>query len=115
MLIKNDDVLNVIGKKIKQIRLSKKFTQEYVAEKLDVGTRYISDLERGIALGGISTLIKLCNLYKVTPTYFLQDYLDVQKDIKLASELYEFDKLNKKEKKLIIDMIHLLNTREEHI
>ncbi len=105
----------VIKDRFKDIRKKHNYTQEYVAEKLDVGTRYISDLERGIALGGISTLIKLCNLYKVTPTYFLQDYLDVQKDIKLASELYEFDKLNKKEKKLIIDMIHLLNTREEHI
>ena len=31
MLIKNDDVLKVLGKKIKHSRLSKKYTQEYVA------------------------------------------------------------------------------------
>ena len=36
MLIKNDDVLKVLGKKIKQARLSKKFTQEYVAENVDI-------------------------------------------------------------------------------
>ena len=36
LLIKNDDVLKVLGKKIKQSRLSKKYTQEYVAESIDI-------------------------------------------------------------------------------
>ena len=37
-----------IGKRIKSVRLERKYTQEYVAEKLDVSCQHISDIERGL-------------------------------------------------------------------
>ena len=36
LLIKNDDILKIIGPKLKQARLSKKLTQEYVAENVNI-------------------------------------------------------------------------------
>lgn len=40
-----------IGKKIKLARAKAEYTQEQLAEKLSLSTRYISQLERGIAFG----------------------------------------------------------------
>ena len=45
-----------IGKKIKIARLKAEYTQEQLAEKLSLSTRYISQLERGIAFGSASTI-----------------------------------------------------------
>ena len=45
-----------IGKKIKIARLKAEYTQEQLAEKLSLSTRYISQLERGIAFGSAKAL-----------------------------------------------------------
>ena len=50
-----------IGKKIKLARARNNYTQETLAEKLQLSTRYISQLERGIAFGSATTLVNLCN------------------------------------------------------
>ena len=41
-----------IGMRIKTSRRNKGYTQEYLAEKLNVSTQHISDIERG--LNGVS-------------------------------------------------------------
>ena len=48
LLIKNDDVLKILGKKIKQTRLSQKYTQEYVAESIDISIDLLRNIENGI-------------------------------------------------------------------
>ncbi|MDR1101797.1 MAG: helix-turn-helix domain-containing protein, partial [Clostridiales bacterium] len=42
----------LIGYNIKQARKSKRYTQEFLAEKIGVGDKHVSNLERGKA--GIS-------------------------------------------------------------
>ena len=63
-----------IGSILRRTRKSLGYTQEDVAEMLDLASRYISDLERDKTKGSIDTLVKLCNIYHITPTYVLQDY-----------------------------------------
>ena len=72
----NKDEKILIGKTLKDIRKSLGLTQEYVSEELGLAPRYISDIERDKTKGSIDTLVKLCNLYRVTPTYVLQRYLN---------------------------------------
>ena len=51
-----------IGKKIKIARAKLDYTQEQLAEKTSLSTRYISQLERGIAFGSafeVPTIVKL--------------------------------------------------------
>lgn len=66
-----------IGESLKNIRMSLGLTQEEVAESLGLAPRYLSDIERNKTKGSLTTLVKLCNLYKVTPTTVLKDYLNV--------------------------------------
>ena len=102
-----------LGKIFQTTRKAKGYTQEYVAEQLQLGSRYISDLERGKTLGSIPTFIKLCNLYEVSPTYILQDYLNINTDLKIDPNLIGFYSLNPRDQQTIVKLIHFLNFREE--
>lgn len=60
-----------IGKRIKNCRLEKKYTQEYVAEKLNVSCQHISDIERGLNGMSIPTLMELCRILETDADYIL--------------------------------------------
>lgn len=107
------DINFSLGDIWKKTRKAKGLTQEEVAEKLNLGTRYISDLERNKTIGSLTTLIKLCNLYGVTPTYILQEYLDIKEDIKIDSSLIGFYSLNQNQKCIVIKLIEFLNSQKE--
>lgn len=109
----NIDMNIDLGKIFQVTRKAKGYTQEYVAEKLGLGSRYISDLERGKTNGSISTFVKLCNLYDVTPTYVLQKYLKINNDLKIDPDLIGYYSLNHKNKEIIIKLIQFMNSKEE--
>ena len=60
-----------IGARIKQARLNKRYTQEYVGEFIDVSNKHISEIERGIAGLSMSALMKLCELLEISADYIL--------------------------------------------
>ena len=66
-----------IGKKIKIARLKAEYTQEQLAEKLSLSTRYISQLERGIAVGSASTIISVCKALDINANFLFSDIINV--------------------------------------
>ncbi len=62
-----------IGKKIKLARAKASFTQEQLAEKTSLSTRYISQLERGIAFGSATTITNICKILNITPDFLFED------------------------------------------
>lgn len=66
-----------IGKKIKIARLKAEYTQEQLAEKLSLSTRYISQLERGIAFGSASTIISVCKALNINANFLFSDIINV--------------------------------------
>lgn len=102
-----------IGDTLKRTRKSLGYTQEEVAEMLDLAPRYISDIERNKTKGSIDTLVKLCNIYHITPTYVLQDYLINSEDFKINPDLIGFYELNKNDKEVVIKLIQYLNRKEK--
>jgi len=66
-----------IGKKIKIARLKAEYTQEQLAEKLSLSTRYISQLERGIAFGSASTIISVCKALDINANFLFSDVINV--------------------------------------
>lgn len=98
-----------IGELLKKTRKSLGYTQEEVAEMLDLASRYVSDLERNKTKGSIDTLVKLCNIYHITPTYVLQDYLDICDDFKIDPNLIGFYELNERDKNIVLELIQYMN------
>ena len=65
-----------IGKKIKLARTNANFTQEQLAEKISLSTRYISQLERGIAFGSATTITNICKILNINPNFLFEDLLN---------------------------------------
>ena len=97
-----------IGESLKNIRISLGLTQEEVAESLGLAPRYLSDIERNKTKGNLTTLVKLCNLYKVTPTTILKDYLNVS-DTKSDDYIAGFNNLNENEKNIVRKLVQYMN------
>ena len=64
-----------IGRKIKLARSRTNYTQEKLAEKLSLSTRYISQLERGIAFGSATTIINLCKALNISSDFLFDDLI----------------------------------------
>lgn len=62
-----------IARKLKEVRLSKELTQEYIADIADVNTSHISNIENNRVKISLSTLIHVCNALDVTADSILAD------------------------------------------
>lgn len=100
------------GQKLKKARESLGLTQEKVAEYLGLGTRYISDIERNKTKGSIDTLIKLCNIYNITPNDLLSEYIYFNVETNNI-ELSAFYSLSKENQQIILDLIKFYNQKQQ--
>jgi len=57
--------LALFGKRVRQLRLKKKWSQEKLAEESGLHTTYISGIERGKRNLGIENVVKLARALKV--------------------------------------------------
>lgn len=60
-----------IGSKIKERRRGLGFTQEYLAEQLDVNPSHISNIECGRANPSLTALVKIANILTCSVDYFI--------------------------------------------
>lgn len=60
-----------IGKKLKELRIAKGLTQEYIANMADVNTSHISNIENNRVKISLSTLVQVCNALNTTVDYVL--------------------------------------------
>ena len=93
--------LQEIGKRISERRKQLNFTQEFVAEKMDVSVQMISNLERGNKAIKIENLIKISHILGISTDYILTGK-HIESDIEhIKSKL---EKLSKTD----FDMINML-------
>ena len=64
-----------IGRNLQQIRKSNGYTQEKLAEEIEVSARYVSDIEQDRAKPSYEVLIRICNLFKVSLDQIFSEYL----------------------------------------
>ena len=76
-----------IGANLQQIRKSNGYTQEKLAENIEVSVRYISDIEQDRAKPSYEVLIRICNLFQVTLDQIFSEYLNVKENKKLEYSL----------------------------
>lgn len=59
-----------IGKQLKELRLSRGWRQNEVAERIGLSRSAISNIESGTRAMTLSTLQKFCEIYKIDISYF---------------------------------------------
>lgn len=62
-----------IALRLKEIRIAKGITQEYVANIADVNTSHISNIENNRVKVSLPTLVQMCNALDTTVDYILAD------------------------------------------
>ena len=62
-----------MGDRIKETRRKHHWTQDQLAEKVDVSLEYISEIERGLKTPSMQVFIKLVEVLDVSADYLLRD------------------------------------------
>lgn len=97
-----------IGKKLREIRISKGFTQEYISSAVNVNTSHISNIENNNVKVSLSTLVHICNALDTTIDYVLRDeYLNAS-SILDQSILQELQNCDNDTKERILKIIRIL-------
>ncbi len=68
----NDINFEKIGKRIRQMRIEKGMTQEYLSQKANVNVSHISNIENNRVKVSLSTLVAISNALNVTVDYLLE-------------------------------------------
>jgi transcriptional regulator with XRE-family HTH domain len=105
----------VIGKRIKELRLQKKLTQEELANRLDLTEKYISNIETGTASCGFPKMVQLANILNCSLDYLLGENLKYngrkeKNNAGLAELTYKLESLNKNQVEHINDVVNSLIT-----
>ena len=105
MLITNSDVINVLGEKLKKARKKLKYTQEYVAENVDISIDLLRNIENCRNIGSVPTLLNLCNFLKISPNTLFRDLLDFKEDTLDSTLLEQLKSISKKDKEIFKSII----------
>ena len=97
-----------IGKRLKEIRLSKGLTQEYVANKVDVNTSHISNIENNRVKVSLSALVNICNALDTTIDYILNNQYTDSDSVLNQNILNELQKCDEDMKERILKIIQVL-------
>ena len=100
-----------IGKNLQAILKSNGYTQEKLAEAIEVSVRYISDIEQDNSKPSYDVLIRICNLFNVGLNDVFSEYLEISGKESAAVYISGYDKLSKKDKKTIEHLIMYFNKK----
>ena len=104
-----------IGKNIQKIRKSNGYTQEKLAEEIEVSVRYISDIEQDKSKPSYEVLIKICNVFQISLDQVFSEYLNIKENKSMEYSLAGFDKLSKKDKETIENLIMYFNKSKKQV
>lgn len=97
-----------IAEKLKEIRISKGLTQEYIANMADVNTSHISNIENNRVKISLPTLVHVCNALNVTVDYILADEYNEPSSVLEQEILHELHSCSFETQRQILKIIKAL-------
>ena len=98
----------LIGKRIKNQRVSMGLTQEMLAEKLEVTIGYVSQVERGITKISLDLLAKLSDILQKDVSFFIAGSSTESENYMLDGMMLKFKQLNGRDRKLVLEIMDLM-------
>lgn len=92
--------MTTFGKRLKELRSSKKLTQKELGDILNLSESAVSMYERDEREPSFETMKKLSELFEVSRAYLLGD-TDDPKESKPSSAFHDFDNITEEEKKYL--------------
>ena len=94
-----------IGGFLRELRKEKELTQEQLAEKVGIGTTYISDIERGAKFPSLSLFIKIVDALGVSSDFILRGEIEAGKNCVYDDITKKLDGLTPKQRLGVAELI----------
>ena len=97
-----------LGKKIREERIEKGYTQEELGEKIDSTGAYIGQIERGERSASMTKIVLIAHALNVSLDYLIGNFRFEQEndiDVKIVEELKD---ATNKQKEMMIDVIKII-------
>ncbi|MBO4982969.1 MAG: helix-turn-helix transcriptional regulator [Clostridia bacterium] len=93
----------LIGNRLYSIRKKTGMTQADVAEKAGISDRTYADIERGTVNMRVETLLRICNVLKITPNEILSNEKEQEITTENITEL--LNSISSKERKIVFKLL----------
>lgn len=104
---------SIMGERLKKARLSKKLTQEDLAEEMDVSVAFLSRIERGKSPINLKRLNQLCSLLDISEGYILSGTSSNSETYLVEDFKSILDSCSSKKQKLIYDIAKVIADSDE--
>lgn len=106
---------NILGERIKELRLKKGLSQKKLAEQLNTNQQRIANYENCIREPNYEMLLKICDFFKVSPNYLLGYYdnsnklvYEIEQEEKIISSEYIAETILENHPEILIEKIKSL-------
>ncbi len=97
-----------VGRQIQQLRKQKGYTQEQLAEMIDLSTNYLSDIERGKSFPRPEKLVAIMNTLGCSADDLFQDVMDAGYQVKVSRLADRLAHLTPENQQLVMDLLDVL-------
>lgn len=97
--------LKQIGKRIREKRIEKSWSQEELAERLNLSSIYIGMIERGEKTPKLETFIRIVNCLDISPNEILMDVTNKGYLVRMSKYAEEIEKLKKDDRQRLFRVI----------
>ena len=94
-----------VGIKLREARKQKGFTQQMLAEAVDVSEMYISQIERGMKMPSLNIFIKIITVLDISSDFVLRDALPSGRDFVYDEVTELLEGLSPKQRRGAIDIL----------
>lgn len=94
-----------MGKRIREARIRKGYTQLTLAEKAGIGEMYISEIERGKKMPSMNLFVKIISALDISADYVLRDEIPTGKDFIYEEVAELLDGLTPKQRRGAVDIL----------
>lgn len=108
LVIKMAD-LKTIGKNVQKFRKQMWYTQEQLAEKINISTVHMSHIETGSVAMSLDCLLSLCQELNTTPDSILLGSYSIDSTSTVKQLLPYLERLTDDERKFLLDFAEVLD------
>ena len=94
-----------LGKKLREVRQMKGYTQQTLAEIADIGNVYLGEIERGLKMPSLNIFVKLIEALDISADYILRDELTSGKEYIYDEITQKLKDLTPKQRKTAVDIL----------
>lgn len=94
-----------LGKKLREARQKKGYTQHALAEIAEIGNVYLGEIERGLKMPSLNIFVKLIEALDISADYILRDELTSGKEYIYDEITQKLQNLTPKQRKTAADIL----------